>query len=158
MPRFSIITPVYNSAEYLPVCVDSIRNQTFSDWELILVDDASTDGSRELCDQIADEDDRISVVHHSRNFGAGHARNTGLLKASGEYLLFLDGDDYWDVNYLLSLEACIGSDQLDMYVNHEYNLAYPDRIVRRQMFDPSVPAGNFSAGLLPDGTNWLSGY
>ena len=88
----SIIVPVYNTERYLPACIDSVRNQTYTDWELLLVDDGSSDSSGRICDQYAELDPRIRVVHKSNN-GVSAARNTGIDAAKGEYLVFLDSDD-----------------------------------------------------------------
>ena len=89
----SVIVPVYNVKEFLPNTVASIRNQTERDIEIILVDDGSTDGSTALCDQFAEEDSRIRVIH-KENGGLSSARNAGLDAALGAFILFVDGDDY----------------------------------------------------------------
>lgn len=89
----SIIVPVYNISEYLPVCVESLRKQSCADVEIILVDDGSADGSGALCDRYALEDSRIRVVH-KENGGLSAARNAGLDVATGDWILFVDGDDY----------------------------------------------------------------
>lgn len=89
----SVIVPVYNVAPYLKECVNSILSQTFRDFELILVDDGSTDSSGKMCDELAKEDSRIIVVHQ-HNQGLSAARNTGIGMAKGEYLAFVDSDDY----------------------------------------------------------------
>ena len=95
MAFFSIIVPVYKVEAYLPQCVASVLSQTFSDFELILIDDGSPDGCGALCDRYAREDSRIRVVH-KKNGGLSSARNSGLRIASGEAIVFLDSDDYWD--------------------------------------------------------------
>ena len=95
MPQISVIVPVYNAERFLKKCVDSVRNQSFSDLEIILVDDGSLDHSPEICDRLAEEDSRIRVIHQ-KNGGVSRARNTGLEAASGEYVIFLDSDDYID--------------------------------------------------------------
>ena len=92
-PVFSIIVPVYNTENELSRCIDSLRKQTFSDIEIILVDDGSTDSSGVICDKYAETDERIKVVH-KQNGGLSDARNTGLKLASGNYLMFVDSDDY----------------------------------------------------------------
>lgn len=89
----SVIVPVYNVASYLEECVTSILSQTFRDFELILIDDGSTDGSGSLCDELAKEDARIVVVHQP-NQGLSAARNKGIEMAKGEYLAFVDSDDF----------------------------------------------------------------
>lgn len=93
----SIIVPVYNVEEYLPRCIDSILSQTFTNFELILVDDGSTDSSGDICDEYADKDERIIVVH-LQNGGASQARNKGIDIARGEYLMFIDSDDALGTN------------------------------------------------------------
>ena len=93
MPEFSIVVPIYRVEKYLRVCVDSILNQSFRDFELILVDDGSPDSCPDICDEYARADSRVSVIHQS-NAGVACARNAGVRFASGEYLIFLDGDDY----------------------------------------------------------------
>lgn len=92
-PYFSIIVPVYNSSQYLNRCIDSILNQTYHDFELILVDDGSTDDSGNICDAYAQQDKRIRVFHKP-NGGVSSARNKGIKEALGEYIIFVDSDDY----------------------------------------------------------------
>ncbi|MGM9589469.1 MAG: glycosyltransferase family 2 protein [Faecousia sp.] len=99
MPEFSIIVPVYKVEPYLCRCVDSIRSQTFTDYELILVDDGSPDRCGAICDDYAAKDSRIRVIH-KENGGLSSARNAGLEIASGTYLYFLDSDDYVDDDLL----------------------------------------------------------
>lgn len=97
MPKVSIIVPVYNVEAYLLECVESLRNQTLEDIEIILVDDESPDNCPEMCDRYAEEDSRIKVIH-KKNEGLGFARNAGLSVATGEYVAFTDSDDYEDIN------------------------------------------------------------
>ena len=89
----SVIIPVYNVEKYISPCLESICNQTYSDLEIILVDDGSIDASGVICDKYACNDKRIHVIHQE-NRGAAEAKNTGLQIASGEFLSFVDGDDY----------------------------------------------------------------
>ena len=95
MVKFSIIIPIYNVERYLETCVNSILTQTYSDYEVILVDDGSPDRCGELCDHYAESDSRVKVVHKV-NGGLSSARNAGLDIAMGEYVIFVDSDDYWD--------------------------------------------------------------
>ena len=90
--KISLIVPVYNTKAYLDDCIRSVLAQTFQDWELILVDDGSTDGSGALCEAWAERDARIRVLHQP-NGGVSRARNSGISQARGEYLVFLDSDD-----------------------------------------------------------------
>ena len=92
MPKISVIMPVYNSGKYLSTAVNSILSQSFSDFELIMVDDGSTDGSSERCDEYAKADSRVVVIHQ-KNGGICQARNSGLKIARGEYIGFSDHDD-----------------------------------------------------------------
>lgn len=101
----SVIVPVYNVAPYLRECIESILSQTHQELEVILVDDGSTDGSGEICDEYAARDSRIHVIHRS-NGGVGAARNEGLAAATGEYIGWVDSDDTIDPNmYKRLLEA-----------------------------------------------------
>ena len=89
----SVVIPVYNVEQYLRECVDSVLRQTYSSYEIILVDDGSTDSSGSICDAYAAKDNRISVIHKA-NGGLSSARNAGLEKSKGKYVYFLDSDDY----------------------------------------------------------------
>lgn len=90
----SVIIPVYNVEKYLRECIDSVLAQTYTDFELLLIDDGSTDSSGAICDKYAEQDSRVKVFHKP-NGGVSSARNLGLDNAKGEYLIFLDADDYW---------------------------------------------------------------
>lgn len=92
--KVSVIVPVYNVEKYLGRCLDSLCRQSLRDIEIILVDDASSDRSGEICEEYAGKDARFTVVHHSENKGVSAVRNTGIVHASGEYLMFVDSDDY----------------------------------------------------------------
>lgn len=91
---FSIIIPIHNSEKYLRQCIDSILAQTCNDFEVILVNDGSKDGSQEICDQYCAEDTRFHVIHRKQGEGAASARNAGTSMASGEYIVYIDSDDY----------------------------------------------------------------
>ncbi|MFE0419605.1 bifunctional glycosyltransferase/CDP-glycerol:glycerophosphate glycerophosphotransferase [Streptomyces tendae] len=93
MPKLSLVVPVYKVQGYLPECLDSILGQDCTDFEIIAVDDCSPDGSGAILDEYAKRDDRIHVIHLTENVGLGRARNAGLEKATGDYVLFLDSDD-----------------------------------------------------------------
>ena len=93
--KFSIIVPVYNVEPYLEECIDSVLKQTYQDFELILVDDGSTDRSPTICDKYEKEDSRIKVIHKA-NGGLSSARNAGIEKSTGDIICFLDSDDYWN--------------------------------------------------------------
>lgn len=103
MPKISVIVPIYNVEKYLQRCVDSILNQTFSDYEVILVDDGSSDNSGKICDEYLKKDSRVVVIHQENN-GPGGARNTGLKwsfeNSDSEWISFVDGDDWLHPNCL----------------------------------------------------------
>ena len=106
MPKISVIIPVYNAEKYLPQCLDSICNQTLSDIEIICIDDGSTDNSPEILQRYAAADKRFIIINQ-KNAGAGAARNKGLDIACGEYLSFLDADDFFETTMLeTSFEQC----------------------------------------------------
>lgn len=99
MPYISVVVPVYNAENSIERCVNSITGQTFADMEILLVDDGSKDNSSELCDKLAQSDNRVRVIH-KENAGVSAARNTGMDEATGKYILFVDSDDYLPLNYV----------------------------------------------------------
>lgn len=102
MPEISVIVPVYKAEQYLKRCVESILDQTYTNFELILVDDESPDNSPQLCDEWAQKDSRILVIH-KKNGGAGSARNAGLKVAKGNWIAFADSDDWLEITALETL-------------------------------------------------------
>lgn len=110
-PKASIIIPVYNVEKYLHQCINSVVCQSFSEFEIVLVDDGSTDASAGICDEYASRDTRIKVVHQL-NGGLSRARNRGIKEAVGTYVCFLDSDDYWEDKYFLSelMKGASGND------------------------------------------------
>lgn len=113
----SVIVPVYNVADYLPACMDALLCQSCQSWEIILVDDGSTDGkSGALCDAYAEQHPELVRVIHQANGGLGAARNTGIETAKGEYLLFVDSDDTLAPEALERLSAWVKESHADMYV------------------------------------------
>lgn len=98
-PKISVIVPVYNVEQYLPRCIDSILAQTFTDFELLLIDDGSTDNSGKICDEYAEKDKRIRVWH-KENGGVSSARNVGLDNSCGDWICFVDSDDAVESNWL----------------------------------------------------------
>lgn len=97
-PTISVIIPVYNAEKYVSRCIASVQAQTFSDWQMIIVDDGSKDKSLEICQKYAGADNRIHVIHQE-NAGPGIARNVGLEYANGKYVVFIDSDDYIEKDY-----------------------------------------------------------
>lgn len=110
--KLSIIVPVYNVQKYLDECVQSIVKQTFTDWECILVDDGSTDFSSVMCDEWAEKDSRIKVIHKT-NGGLGSARNAGISAAAGDFLSFVDSDDLVSENIFSFLLEKVEKNNLD---------------------------------------------
>ena len=115
MPKLSVIVPVFNTEKYLRECIDSILVQTFTDFELILVDDGSTDGSGAICDAYADQDSRVRVIHQS-NSGITVARKSGVRVASGEYVTFVDSDDWIEREMYATLLDCGQEDTPDIMI------------------------------------------
>ena len=111
MSKISVIVPVYNTEKYLRRCVDSILAQTFTDFELLLIDDGSTDGSGAICDEYAKKDSRVRVFH-KENGGVSSARNVGLKNVRGEWISFVDSDDWVKKNFLDKL--IINSENVDL--------------------------------------------
>ena len=112
-PTVSVIIPVYNAGAYLSECLSAVRRQTYADWELILIDDGSTDGSADVCDAAAAEDARIRVMHQP-NGGVSRARNAGLDAASGKYIAFVDADDVILPTYLEKLVGAAETYGMDL--------------------------------------------
>lgn len=135
-PLISIIIPVYNAEKYLKRCIDSIIVQTFSDWELILVDDGSTDSSSKICDEYARQDKRITVCH-IQNGGVSSARNIGIDKSCGEFIIFVDSDDYISPMYLETLVKLISDNDMACV---GYKLVSPNK--------DTLPANRFKKRIL----------
>ena len=112
----SIITPSYNSARFINECVNSVLEQTYTNWELIIVDDASDDNSRELISNIAERDNRIKFVFLTKNIGVAGARNIALEMSEGRYIAFLDSDDVWKSEKLTT--------QIDFMQFHDISFSF----------------------------------
>ncbi|MBQ9414568.1 MAG: glycosyltransferase [Clostridia bacterium] len=118
----SAVVPVYNTKTYLPACLESLCRQTFRDMEVLLVDDGSTDGSGEICDRFAEKDERIRVLHIENN-GVSNARNTGIEAARGDYILFVDSDDYLEDTMCQQMAAAAQKNDADLVICANYNVA-----------------------------------
>lgn len=140
-PFFSIIIPVYKVEQYLNECVDSILNQSFLDYEIILVDDGSPDKCPEICDQYAEIDERIHVIH-KKNGGLSSSRNRGTEAARGDYIIYVDSDDYWNNNGALEDLAIkikeLKSVDVLVFNNVEYSCLTGRSIVRNRVYDVSL--------------------
>lgn len=117
-PKISVIVPVYNSEQYLPKCIDSILAQTYTDFELILVNDGSKDESGDICDEYAQRDARVRVFH-KKNGGVSSARNLGLDESRGEWIAFVDSDDWVSISYLNNFISDI-DDKTNLIMHGKY--------------------------------------
>ena len=140
MDLISVIVPVYRVEKYLGECIDSILSQTYENFELILVDDGSPDNSGKICDEYAEKDKRIRVIH-KENGGVSSARNLGLDNANGEYVTFIDSDDFVDKKYLEVLYSTLINFDTDVSVcraskaiNGEYTI-YPESFPTKSVIE-----------------------
>lgn len=111
--KVSIVIPVYNSSKYLDKCINSIINQSYSNIEVVLIDDGSKDDSGSICDNYAKKDNRVHV-YHQKNSGVSTARNNGISKANGDYVTFIDSDDFVHQDYIQKLVDNLKSDSLSV--------------------------------------------
>ena len=124
---FSVIVTAFNSGTFLAPCLESILRNPAGNYELIIVDDGSTDNTGKICDRYADQYGQVTCIH-TRNQGVGNARQVGLDMASGAFVLFVDGDDVWDDSFCLqSLEETIRKNNADLYV-----LGFVQRTIERE--------------------------
>ncbi|MEU2876633.1 CDP-glycerol glycerophosphotransferase family protein [Streptomyces sp. NPDC007070] len=130
MPRLSLVVPVYKVQGYLAECLDSVLGQDFTDFEVIAVDDCSPDGSGAILDQYAKRDPRVRVIHLTKNVGLGRARNAGMEKAEGDYLLFLDSDDTLSAGALRAISERLDATGDPEILVYDYARTYWDGRVR----------------------------
>ena len=129
-PAVSVIVPVYNTEKYLEECIQSVLNQSFTDFELLLIDDGSTDQSGLICDKYAKKDNRIRVFHKI-NGGVSSARNLGLDNAKGEWITFVDSDDCLKPDYLMNLYACVNA-KVDLIIAYAENVMPTGEILTKE--------------------------
>lgn len=129
--KYSIIVPLYNAESTIKACIESVLNQTYKDFELIIVDDGSTDNGGKLCDEYAKNFDNVKVFHID-NGGAGNARNIGISLSNGEYLLFLDSDDEWENSLLESVKEYTSD-----VITFGYRINYGQKILTKKIIDKS---------------------
>lgn len=134
MPKISVIVPAYNVQDYLVPCVDSILDQSFRDFELIIVDDGSTDRTAEICDRYAMMDSRV-IVKHKTNGGVSSARNFGLLLAQAEWVTFIDADDWVEKTYLENFQ--MDDDTADLYIQ---GLQFVNSITKKVTEEKELPS------------------
>ncbi|MCT0015469.1 glycosyltransferase family 2 protein, partial [Lactococcus lactis subsp. lactis] len=113
MPKISVIVPVYNVEKLLRRCLDSIINQSFEDFELLLIDDGSKDNSGQICDHYKKQDERVRVWHIP-NGGQSAARNLGIDNVQGDFIAFIDSDDFVELDYLEQLYQPMLEDEVDV--------------------------------------------
>lgn len=114
--KISVIVPIYNTEKYVEECINSIRNQTYKNLEIILINDGSTDNSLQICKEIAKKDNRIILIN-KENRGVSHARNAGIKRVTGSYVLFVDSDDYIKETYLEELYNETDNGKNDMVIS-----------------------------------------
>lgn len=132
--KVSVIIPVYKVEKYLKQCVDSVLNQSYQNLEIILVDDGSPDRCPDICDEYQDKDKRVIVIH-KENMGLSEARNTGIKIATGEYIIFLDSDDFWDDLYGLErLISRLEAKKVDV-LNFSYKKFYESSLEKKIQFE-----------------------
>lgn len=135
-PKISIVVPVYNVEKYLEKCLESIINQTYHNIEIILVDDGSTDKSGELCDSYRVKDQRINVIH-KKNGGLASARNVGMHTLTGDYIMFIDSDDWVDATICEDLLYAIRYYHVNASMC-SYIREYPQKAIVKKIFDENV--------------------
>lgn len=150
--KFSIIIPAYNVADYLENCVESILKQTYDNYEIIIVDDGSTDETGKVADELLTQSKQINVVHQS-NGGASKARNTGMKRATGDYILFLDGDDFWsDSHFLKQIASELTIELVDVIIfGYSY---YYDNEIKESPISRLKDLGEATNYGLFNGPNW----
>ena len=121
MTKYSIIVPIYNVSQYLRRCIESLKAQTYTDFEVILIDDCSTDDSYQICKQEAKSDHRFIVIRQEQNLRSSAARNLGLQKAKGEFVLFVDSDDYIENQMLANIDVVLSEYSYDLITWGMYN-------------------------------------
>jgi glycosyltransferase involved in cell wall biosynthesis len=150
-PILTVVIPVYNVEKYLKRCIDSVLVQEWKNYDILLVDDGSTDNSPQICEDYAKAYDIISVIH-KENGGLSEARNTGISNAEGEYVYFLDSDDWIEPNTFSDLAEVIESDQYDIisfnqeFVKSEHDIIKSDSKRTKRLTGKEALIDMFSYG------------
>ena len=139
--KISVIIPVYNTERFLPRCIESVLSQSFSDFELLLIDDGSTDSCSAICNAYSEKDNRV-LVFHQDNSGVSSARNLGLDHAQGEWVTFIDSDDFVEKDYF----SIPFVEQVDLYAQ---NWSYANGITKEK-FSPAIVDKEHYVGFLQD--------
>jgi teichuronic acid biosynthesis glycosyltransferase TuaG len=137
MPKISIVTPSFNSAGYIKNTYQSVRTQSYTDWEWIVVDDCSSDNTFELVQSISSKDPRVKAFRNKTNSGASVSRNKGLDEAQGEYIAFLDADDLWCEKKLQTQINFMESQPFD-FTYHDYNMINMAGTFLKSMQSPEI--------------------
>lgn len=124
IPKIQIIIPLYNGEKYIQKCLESVLNQSFKDWQAIIIDDASTDSGVKIVREYAVRDNRFVCICKEQNYGVSHTRNMGLDMLTAEYVAFLDSDDYWEEDMLETLVNCAKAYSCDV-VQSRFIYNYP---------------------------------
>ncbi|MEI0492145.1 glycosyltransferase family 2 protein [Brachyspira intermedia] len=142
MPKISVIIPVYNVEKYIVKCLNSISNQTFTDIEIICIDDCSTDNSYNLIEEYQKKDNRIILIKNQINKGASYSRNIGIKKSTSDYITFIDSDDYVNLEYLECLYSPIYKNKYDIVFTSTFkNTTIDDDVLEN--YDKSFGEYNF---------------
>ena len=140
-PLISIVIPAYNTVQYLPACLDSVRNQTYGNLEILLVNDGSTDGTGMVCETYAKKDSRISVIQCAVHSGPSFSRNLAISQACGELIGFADSDDLLEPDMIASLFSCLKSRNADAVIC-DYREEYPDGEADSRIVTEDFPDGS----------------
>ena len=119
-PLVSVITPLYNSEKYISKTIESVINQKYNNWELIIINDCSKDKGPEIVKKYQNQDERIKLINLEKNSGAAVARNIGIENAQGDFIAFIDSDDIWERNKL--------KEQINFMLDNDYNFSFTDYI------------------------------
>lgn len=152
--QFSIVMPIYNVEKYLEQSINSILSQSFTDYELILVNDGSTDSSAEICEEFAKKNNKIFVIH-KENGGLSDARNKGILQSKGKYIIFIDSDDFWDdIDALKKIKSVIDENKSDV-ITWRYKKYFEDTKQYGKSAGYNYVASSFNAKELISSQNYI---
>ena len=129
MPKVSVILPIYNVEKYLRKCLDSVINQTLKDIEIICINDCSADNCENIILEYAKKDGRIKIINNEKNYGIGFSRNIGINESSGEYISFIDADDYIEKDYIEILYNTAIKNKADIVFTNNINIVR-DKIIK----------------------------
>jgi len=159
-PTITVVIPVYNTQEYLEECLTSIKNQTFSNIQVLIVNDCTPDNSMAIAEKFVESDNRFQIIHHEKNKGAGGARNTGISNAKGKYISFLDSDDTYPLDSLSHLYDSIIKNDADLVLGRMFQrtsqgelipVDYIEKRIQSYLKNPntnlrSIPVSEFFCG------------